>query len=319
MLGLIQNEWMKIFRRPGTYVMIGLLLIMTTVAGAFIKYQESGGTVPDNTEWKRGLQTQNESYQKQLEEMGEMAPREMMEQYQREIAINEYRIKNDISPNQEYSVWGFVSDTSQLIEFAGLFTIIIAGGIVASEFTWGTIKLLLIRPIKRVKILGAKYITVILFGLMVLAVLFGYSALLGGILFGFPEKAIPYLYYYNGTVTEQSMGLHLIAYYGLKSVNMLMLATMAFMISAVFRNSSLAIGLSLFLMFMGGQVTRLIAMKYDWARYSLFANTDLLQYFEGMPMVHGMTIGFSIMIIFIYFLLFQVLAFYVFNKRDVSA
>ncbi|MBX9973158.1 ABC transporter permease [Cytobacillus firmus] len=319
MVGLIQNEWMKIFRRPGTYVMIGLLLIMTTVAGAFIKYQESGGTVPDNTEWKRGLQTQNESYQKQLEEMGEMAPREMKEQYQREIAINEYRIKNDISPNQEYSVWGFVSDTSQLIEFAGLFTIIIAGGIVASEFSWGTIKLLLIRPIKRVKILGAKYITVVLFGLLVLSILFGYSALLGGLLFGFPEKAFPYLYYYNGTVTEQSMGLHLIAYYGLKSINMLMLATMAFMISAVFRNSSLAIGLSLFLMFMGGQVTRLIAMKYDWAKYSLFANTDLLQYFEGMPMVQGMTIGFSILMILIYFLLFQVLAFYVFNKRDVSA
>ncbi|URM34000.1 ABC transporter permease [Cytobacillus firmus] len=319
MPGLIQNEWMKIFRRPGTFVMIGLLLIMTTVAGAFIKYQESGGTVPDNTEWKRGLQTQNESYQKQLEEMGETVPRDMKEQYLREIALNEYRIQHDISPNEEYSVWGFVSDTSQLIEFAGLFTIIIAGGIVANEFSWGTIKLLLIRPIKRVKILGAKYITVILFGLMLLAVLFGYSALLGGLLFGFPEKVVPYLYYYNGTVEEQSMGLHLIAYYGLKSINMLMLATMAFMISAVFRNSSLAIGLSLFLMFMGGQVTRLIAMKYDWAKYSLFANTDLLQYFEGVPMVQGMTLGFSIMIIFIYFLLFQVLAFYVFNKRDVSA
>lgn len=319
MLGLIQNEWMKIFRRPGTYVMIGLLLIMATVAGAFIKYQERGGSVPDNMEWKRGLQTQNESYQKQLDEMGETVPRDMKEQYQREIALNEYRIQHDISPNEEYSVWGFVSDTSQLIEFAGLFTIIIAGGIVASEFTWGTIKLLLIRPIKRVKILGAKYIAVILFGLMLLALLFGYSALLGSLLFGLPEKAIPYLYYYNGTVEEQSMGLHLIAYYGLKSINMLMLATMAFMISAVFRNSSLAIGLSLFLMFMGGQVTRLIAMKYDWAKYSLFANTDLLQYFEGVPMVQGMTLGFSIMIIFIYFLLFQVLAFYVFNKRDVSA
>lgn len=92
-------------------------------------YKVSGkrGTVPDNAEWKRGLQTQNESYKKQLEEMGETVPRDMKEQYQREIALNEYRILHDISPNEEYSVWGFVSDTSQLIEFAGLFTIIIAG------------------------------------------------------------------------------------------------------------------------------------------------------------------------------------------------
>lgn len=319
MLRLIQNEWMKIFRRPGTYVMLGMLLIMTSVAGAFIKYQESGGTVPDNAEWKRGLQTQNESYQRQLNEMGEMAPREIQEQYQREIALNTYRIDNDISPNQEYSIWGFVSDTSQLIEFAGLFTIIIAGGIVASEFNWGTIKLLLIRPIKREKILAAKYITVVLFGFLMLFILFAYSVFLGAVLFGFPDEAVPYLYYYNGTVIEQSMGLHLIFYYGLESIHMLMLATMAFMISAVFRNSSLAIGLSLFLMFMGGQVTRLIAMKYDWAKYSLFANTDLLQYFEGIPVIQGMTLGFSVIMIFIYFMIFQVLAFYVFRKRDVAA
>ncbi|MBT2688036.1 ABC transporter permease [Bacillus sp. ISL-47] len=319
MFSLIQNEWMKIFRRPGTYIMLGLLLIMTTVAGAFIKYQESGGTVPDNSDWKRGLQIQNESYQKQLDEMGGMVPRELKEQYEREIAINTYRIENDISPNQDYSIWGFVEDTSQLIEFAGLFTIIIAGGIVASEFNWGTVKLLLIRPIKRGKILAAKYITVILFGLIILLFLFTYSALLGILLFGMPEEAAPFLTYYNGSVKEQSMALHLIIYYFLKSINMLMLATMAFMISAVFRNSSLAIGLSLFLMFMGGQVTRLIAMKFHWAKYSLFANTDLLQYFEGVPMVQGMTLGFSIMMIFIYFLLFQALAFYVFKKRDVAA
>lgn len=319
MLRLIQNEWMKIFSRPGTYVMLGLLLIMTTVTGAFIKYQEGGGTVSDNSNWKRDLQTQNESYQKQLDEMGEMATREMKEQLQRDIDINSYRIENDISPNQDYSIWGFVTDTSPLIEFAGLFTIIIAGGIVSSEFNWGTIKLLLIRPIKRGKILAAKYITVVLFGLLMLFILFGYSSLLGVFLFGIPEEVIPYLNYYNGMVTEQNMVLHLIIDYGLKSINMLMLSTMAFMISAVFRNSSLAIGLSLFLMFMGGQVTRLIATKYDWAKYSLFANTDLLQYFEGVPMVQGMTVGFSVVMIFIYFLFFQTLAFYVFKHRDVAA
>jgi ABC-2 type transport system permease protein len=100
---------------------------------------------------------------------------------------------------------------------------------------------------------------------------------------------------------------------------MLMLATMAFMISAAFRNSSLAIGLSLFLLFMGGQVTRLISMKYEWAKYILFANTDLLQYFEGSPMVEGMTLGFSVTILIVYFLLFQAVAFYVFKKRDVAA
>jgi ABC-2 type transport system permease protein len=98
-----------------------------------------------------------------------------------------------------------------------------------------------------------------------------------------------------------------------------MLSTMAFMISAVFRNSSLAIGLSIFLMFTGAQFTNLIAIKFDWAKYILFANTDLMQYFEGMPLVEGMTLPFSVSMLVVYFVLFHSLAFFVFRKRDVAA
>ncbi|QED48745.1 ABC transporter permease [Cytobacillus dafuensis] len=319
MLNLIKNEWMKIFKRPGTYVMIGILLLVTTVAGGFIKYQDSKGSVPDNSDWKKGLQVQNEEYNKHLNEMGSSASKDVKEYYERNISINNYRIEHDISPNEEYSVWGFVSNISDLIDFVGLFVIIIAAGIVSSEFNWGTIKLLLIRPIKREKILLSKYITALLFGLFMLFILFAYSALLGAILFGLPENPLPYLNYYAGEVKEQNIIVHLIITYGMKSISMLMLATMAFMISAAFRNSSLAIGLALFLLFMGEQVTRLISMKYEWAKYSLFANTDLLQYIEGTPMVEGMTLGFSAVMLILYFLLFQVIAFVVFKKRDVAA
>jgi ABC-2 type transport system permease protein len=100
---------------------------------------------------------------------------------------------------------------------------------------------------------------------------------------------------------------------------MFMLATMAFMISSVFRNSSLAIGISLVLMFTGGNITQLLALKFSWAKYILFANTNLMQYFEGTPMVEGMTITFSVVMILIYFIIFQVLAFGIFKKRDVAA
>lgn len=319
MLKLIQNELLKIFKRPGTYVMIGLLILMATVVGAFTKYQESGGTVPDNSEWIRGLQMENASLQKQIEELEGQIPIEQINYFKQQIAINEYRMENDLSPNVDYSVWEFVTDALPIIDFAGMFTIIIAAGIVASEFNWGTIKLLLIRPISRGKILVAKYITVLLFALVVLAVCFGYSTLLGFVLFGGPESANPYLNFHQGVVTEQSMFVHLLKSYGLNSVGMLMLATMAYMISAVFRSSSLAIGISLFLMFTGGQFTSLIAMKYDWAKYILFANTDLTQYFEGYPLVEGMTLPFSILMLIVYFVIFQVLAHLVFKKRDVAA
>ncbi|OAH56103.1 ABC transporter permease [Domibacillus aminovorans] len=105
----------------------------------------------------------------------------------------------------------------------------------------------------------------------------------------------------------------------LKSVDVFIIATMAFMISAVFRNSSLAIGVSLFLLFKGPNVTYLLAMRYEWTKYILFANTNLLQYETGSAIVEGMNFGFSIAILAVYYTAFQLLAFFVFSKRDVAA
>jgi ABC-2 type transport system permease protein len=316
MFKLIQNELMKIFRRPGTYVMIAILIVATSVAGAFFKYQDNGKNDKVDPKWEQTLKQENDALKKQY-----AASQSSMEKqyFKKTIAINDYQIKHHIPPQQDYNIWTFVQDASDFIILAGLFTIIVSAGIVASEFNWGTIKLLLIRPINRSKILASKYITVLIYALFTLAILFVFSGILGAILFGFPDKAVNYLNYYNGHVTEQNMVVHLMIYYGLKSIDMLMLATMAFMISSVFRNSSLAIGLSLVLMFTGAQITQLLALKFTWAKFILFANTNLMQYFEGAPLVKGMTMGFSVVMILIYFLIFQALAFGIFKKRDVAA
>ncbi|WP_066063920.1 ABC transporter permease [Neobacillus soli] len=309
MVNLLKNEWMKIFKRPGTYVMIAILIVITALVGILSKYQEQDFKADPN--WEQTLRQENLALEKQMEQT--------KMDFKKEIAINEYRIKHHIPPKEKYHVWSFVKDTSQLIILAGLFTIIISAGIVASEFNWGTIKLLLIRPINRSKILASKYLTILLFALLMLGILFVFSAILGAILFGMPDKAVPYLNYYNGQVTEQNIVVHLLIYYGLSSIDTIMLATMAFMISSVFRNSSLAIGLSIFLLFTGATFTTLLAMKFSWAKYILFANTNLSLYFEGTPMLEGMTMSFSIIMLLIYFAIFQFLAFFIFKKRDVAA
>ncbi|MBM7651783.1 ABC transporter permease [Neobacillus cucumis] len=316
MVNLIKNEWMKIFRRPGTIVMIAILVLTLALVGIVMKAQNNSMDVQQDKNWQEVLQEENSALKQQMVK----SQTAMEKQYfKKEIAINDYRIQHNIPPKEKYSVWSFVKDSTQLIMLAGVFIIIVAAGIVASEFNWGTIKLLLIRPINRSKILLSKYITVLLFAFLMLVIMFVFSGLLGAILFGLPEKTVPYLNYSNGHVSEQNMLIHLLIYYGLSSIDMIMLVTMAFMISAVFRNSSLAIGLSLFLLFTGSQFTALLAMKFDWAKYILFANTDLMQYFEGTPLVDSMTVPFSIFILVIYFVLFQLLAFYVFNKRDIAA
>ncbi|MCY9089068.1 ABC transporter permease, partial [Bacillus inaquosorum] len=103
-----------------------------------------------------------------------------------------------------------------------------------------------------------------------------------------------------------------------ESVAALMIATMAFMLSAVFRNSSLAVGFSIFLLVAGTTATAFIAAKFDWAKYILFANVNLLQYVEGTPLVEGMTMTFSVVMLAVYFVVFLLLAFGIFMKRDIA-
>ncbi|BCB04940.1 ABC transporter permease [Bacillus sp. KH172YL63] len=316
MLSLIRNEWTKIFKRVGTYVMLGLLILIIGVTAAFSKYDD--GKTKEMENWKQELSSQVEAEKQRLEQAPDMN-KFIKKDAERRIALNEYRIENDIAPTVKETAWTYVETNANIVLVVGLFAIIVAAGIVAGEFSWGTIKLLLIRPISRTKILLSKYITVILYGMSMLLLLFILSVVLGLLLFGGTDQST-HLAYVDGQVVEQHIIGYLIKTYLLQTINIVMMATMAFMISAVFRSSSLAIGISLFLLFVGGNATTLLAMKFDWAKYSLFANTDLTQY-TGFtsPLVDSMTMGFSITMLIIYFIIFQLLAFIVFNKRDVAA
>ncbi|MEK3890149.1 ABC transporter permease [Bacillus sp. FSL K6-3431] len=317
MLNLIQNEWIKMFRQIGTYIMIGLVILLVIGSGAITKYLDSKAE-PINDNWKQELAASNQQLEQDMEEIPMMTA-SYKEFINKEKAINEYRIQHDLPPETSSSVWTFINESASLISFAGLFVIIIAAGIVANEFTWGTIKVLLIKPFHRWKILLAKYASVVLFLLLMLGVLFISASAIGAILFGSGGEASNiHLAYVNGAVAEQSLLLYLIKSYLLNSLSIFLLATMAFMISAVFRVSGLAIGISIFLLLMGGTVTNLLASKFTWAKYSLFANTNLMQYIDGMPLVEGMTMSFSIIMIIIYFLIFHLLAFVFFTKRDIA-
>jgi len=298
--------------------MIGLVVLFILAFAGIEKYEEGNSDPINNPNWKQELETQI-GYDKQaLDEMGKTNSNLKMF-YEREIAIKEYQLEHELAPQNEKHVWSFVNSAQAAISFAGLFTIIIAAGIVASEFSWGTVKLLLIRPLSRSKILLSKYFTVGLFGLLLLAIIYILSTLVGLLLFGLPSSEVPHLAYVNGEVVERNIALHLIGQYFLSSIDILMIATMAFMISAVFRNSSLAIGISLFLFFMGGTATMLLASRFEWTKYILFANTNLSVYFEGVPPIEGMTLTFSIIMLLLYFVVFHLLAFSVFRKRDVAA
>lgn len=317
MLNLVKNESIKLLKRPSTYIMIALIVVGTILFGFLTQWLHSNSKNDSNNDWKQGLQQDIELYEQEYENTNEEWYKNWMES---QIAINQYRIENDIPPSYvDYSMWSFIDESSLMITFVGLFVIIIASGIVANEYSRGTIKMLLVKPYKRWKILLSKYITVILSLLFLLAILFITAAITGALFFGLGDTNAVYLTYENGQVIEQSLLLYLIKLYVLSSVSTLLLATMAFMISAVFRTSGLAVGISIFLLLVGPIITSNLANHFEWTKYTLFANTDLMQYLEGTVLMDGMTLEFSLVILAIHLILFLVISFYLFNKRDVSA
>lgn len=306
------NEHMKIYRRLRTWLMF-MVLIAGTVTLLIVVHNDL-----TKGDWKVDLTKQITRDQQRLSRPDIPAARKA--EMQQRLAVDQYRLKNNMPPT-ELSLWGGVLTSANLLVAITMLTVIIAGESVAGEFSSGTIKLLLIGRASRSKILLSKYITTLVFALLMLTALFGTAFVTSGILEGFDQVGLPYLYATPDLVVHESnMFTYAMSTYGYKCVEMVLLVTMAFMISTVFRSISIAIATSVGLTFGGAAIAAFFSSRqYWWAKYYLFENTDLTVYLTNSPMIDGMTRDFSVGVIVVYFVMFIAASWIVFNKRDVTA
>ncbi|WP_373895094.1 ABC transporter permease [Virgibacillus sp. CBA3643] len=309
---LVYNELTKMYIQKSIWVMY-IILAGLIIGGAAIT-SAFGDTGEDyaSDNWRDVLQEENEELQQQMEEDEAYATINPSQ-----IEKNNYHLEHDIQP-AGYGAWQYVQENQGLLSIVSLLTIIVAAGIVANEFRWGTIKLLLIRPISRTKILASKYISVFLFALFTLLFVLLFSWIIGALFFGVEGASPNVVESQNEGYAYVSVIGEIVSEYGYGLVNLVMMATFAFMISSIFRSSGLAIGIGVFLM-MGGNIIVTAFAEYDWAKYILFANTDLSQYASGnTPLIQDMTLGFSITVLIVYYVIFMVLSWIFFTKRDVA-
>ncbi|MGE6630594.1 ABC transporter permease [Bacillus sp. NPDC077027] len=316
MIRLVQNEWMKISYRIGTWIMVALLLVGMIGTLIFaIKTKPSDESL-STKEWKTELQIQNEVNKKELKETEFTYQKRNLE---KQIAANEYRLKHDLPPKDALGsdAWTYVKSNVGLLQLVGVFVIIIAATIVSSEYKNGTIKLLLIRPPSRFKILMSKYITVQLYSLLLVAVLFIMSFILGAIFFGFNSQFVD-LAYHNGEISERSQVASMLYYYLASSAQFVVLGTLSFAISTVFRSEAISIAISVLAYIVGGTVTSLLLFFFDWGKYLLFANDPAQYFMDEVPLAEGMSLGFSLIVISVYWLIFLGIAVFIFQKREVK-
>ena len=314
MVNLVLNENMKIYRRVRTWILVGLMVAFVLFVN-FIEWH-SDGKKAEGEGWRATLQQENQQYSKILKqpELGE----EDRTFYEQQIIVNDYHLEKNIR-STDGTMWDGVNGSAQMMIVITIFTIIIAGDSLAGEFSSGTIKLLLIRPASRVKILVSKYISFLMFGMLLLLTLFVLSIVVNGILYGFGYMDLPLISMTaEGEIVERNMVLNLWKTYMLNGISTVMYVTMAFTISSAFRSSAMAIGFSIGALFAGNIVLEAL-QRFDWSKYLLFANTDLTQYLNGHPFQEGMTMSFSIGMLVVYFLVFNLVSWLLFTRRDVAA
>ena len=237
--------------------------------------------------------------------------------------INKYILENNVNINKQNDVRGILKS---LFNEYGLFIIVmiimIAGTIVSEEFNKGTIKLLLIKPYSRNKILLAKFITVFLMIAFFILAVVVMELLVGGIIFGYDSLSVPILVYDFTTQSLQS--LNIFSYLGIEIMTQLpkliLLATLAFACSTLFTNSAVAIAIPL-LGYMSADMINMLVVQFkvQFMKFFVSLNWNFEEYlFGNLPKMEGMTVGFSIVICMLYFVVMLIPTFIVFKKKNIK-
>ncbi len=235
---------------------------------------------------------------------------------------NQATILNSESDNGVYTQSMFLrvfNNSASALSVLGIFMIIIAGGIFASEFSGGTIKFLVLNPVKRSRIFWSKFITCIslaLFGtiltyvcqLVVVSIFNGVSDINGVFLSATA----------SGTVTATPILISVAKSFGYSLIGLITTMSLSFMISSLLNSTAVAVGLSIGVYFTGNTITSILnGLHQDWGRYLIFANTDLESIANGTPYFPNQTLSFALITIAIYMIVFLLSAYDAFVKREI--
>lgn len=309
----VKNEWIKTWAQKNAWIMCAILVVLIVFVAGMNKYYDVDSSTKEarveaNEKWI--------SHYKEMLAIPELAY-EDKQYYNEELMMTEYRIANDL-PAMDAMTFTEHMDLSLTltIMMTSIFTVVIAAGIVSSEFGTGTIKMLLTRPVARWKILLSKLVTSILYGVTLFLVGIAVALIIGIALFGTDHAFV--LSVVDGQVIQQAVENTFVEMIFYSFASMVMTILFAFMIGTIFGSSTLAVSLSLFILLMGSTATMFIS-QYDFAKYIWFAN-DLSYYAPGsMPMIEGLTFTFSLIVNIVYAVIFLAITFGYFMRRDVTA
>lgn len=192
-----------------------------------------------------------------------------------------YAIDNNINYNKSEIKDNLNDIIINNVAFLSIIIVIISGGIVSSEFQKGTIRLLVIRPNKRWKILLSKFLTIIILTLGLALITYTASFITNGILYGFKDYFIKDLVINNNKVKEVSFILISLCKMFILLIPTLFSGLIAFFLSSVTRNTALSVGISIFLQ-VGYSIVAmiLVLINFSYTNLTPFIYLDYSQFLD---------------------------------------
>lgn len=231
-------------------------------------------------ELEQGYSVTYSMYSYNGEEAEALSP-EKRDQLENSIAVLEYRIKTDSYPsgmNMTIAALAkeFCASVGQFL--VAVLVLMAAGGSIAQEIATGSIKSLIIAPVRRWKIFTAKLLsllTLLTGSLLILSVLSTLSTL---VFFG-GDSLVNYAYAHDGTVGTIPYVINDVLVSFVASVDILVFLVFALMLSTILRNTALAVGLSVGTYLITGSVSGIFAQlpiaRQLWMDFIPFSNFDL--------------------------------------------
>lgn len=310
---LIVNELYKSFLQKKTIGLLIVVVLLTALLAYFMQKDDVKG------DWRKETQKEIVSLKKDIEAAKtlENTDKQFLKYQESQLKMKERRLAEDIPENVTTPLRFVYICSNNITIILMLFMAAFSADVIASEFSWGTIRQIFVKPVKRWKIYLAKFCSTILVSLLLYLFYLIVSTAIGFLVFGGNSTTIYELNTEDYIVQKFNM-MDTIFWTTLAQLFALaVVSTITFFIATLTRKSTLAIIIT-FIVFFGGAAIREYFSDYSWYKFILIPNMMLQAYLpSGWEPFSGATFGFSLAVCLAYAVAFFAAGIMIYNKRDV--
>lgn len=323
---LVINELYKTFFQKKTMVFIAFLLFCIFIC-AIGNYSNDRKTEDWREETKEQIASLKDSIKetkKSLDDAIADDPKGMDAEIEQsvldfqndELAVLEYRIDKDI-PENVITPLKFVYKCKGFIALIVFFMAVFSANIIANEYSWGTIRQVLIKPVNRWKIYISKMLSAFIVTAILCLLLYIVSLIVGFALFSKNSTSIYEVSIVSGKIYKVNMFSNIILGTLADIFTIMVLCSISFFVGTLIRNNILAIFLTIGTYFIGF-IAEGFLTNTEIYKFLLSTNLSLDDYLPGgtLPFA-GATFIFSFIVCLVYFVVLLLGGMSIFCKRDV--